>query len=540
MKLDAKHLRYLSIEEFRTLLSIELGMRNHDLVPTTLIERLADLRHGGTRKCLKSLARKKLIHHDSKFYDGYKLNYLGYDYLALNSFVKRGTVVGVGGQIGVGKESDIFVVIDAEDTERVLKLHRLGRISFRTIKNKRDYLKNRKSANWLYLSKLAAMKEYAFMKALYEAGYPTPQPLDQNRHCLVMERIDGYPLYQIREMADPVAIGRRCLDLIVQLAEHGLIHGDFNEFNLLVKEDSTVIVIDFPQMVSTDHKNAEAYFDRDVQCIHTYFGKKHGVDLDNLPKLSDITKSFDLDVAVSASGFSKEKEKELRKLQKEQDLRLSTVDDEQSDEDEEEVPEVPGPQKKLREGNIEENITKNLMALRSEMEKVYETEVSATKKPVAKVSFNMEPQPSKNSLPSQEKAPIAQTRTQKASTSPQPSDAASHPAETTNERDSSQPESSDAQETTEPPTIESDAQQDGAEVVSVLQDAIEKSQKASQSITSNELLQQLIRLKVKRSHDARRKREKHTQSAKGNSKKGTKKIRNQRKSTKQLLNEYDA
>lgn len=41
---------------------------------------------------------------------------------------------------------------------------RLGRISFRAIKSKRDYLRKGQSASWMYLSRLAAMKEYAFMQ----------------------------------------------------------------------------------------------------------------------------------------------------------------------------------------------------------------------------------------------------------------------------------------------------------------------------------------------------------------------------------------
>ena len=41
---------------------------------------------------------------------------------------------------------------------------RLGRISFRAIKAKRDYMGKRKSASWMYMSRLAAEKEYAFMK----------------------------------------------------------------------------------------------------------------------------------------------------------------------------------------------------------------------------------------------------------------------------------------------------------------------------------------------------------------------------------------
>ena len=49
------------------------------------------------------------------------------------------------------------------------------------------------------------------------------------------------------------------MNLIVRLARAGLIHGDFNEFNLLVTENNEPILIDFPQMVSTSHRNAEMY-----------------------------------------------------------------------------------------------------------------------------------------------------------------------------------------------------------------------------------------------------------------------------------------
>ena len=78
---------------------------------------------------------------------------------------------------------DIYIVADTEGNEMVLKIHRcnnskiyhedndthfhpsrLGRISFRAIKDKRDYLGKRKSASWMYMSRLAAQKEWAFMK----------------------------------------------------------------------------------------------------------------------------------------------------------------------------------------------------------------------------------------------------------------------------------------------------------------------------------------------------------------------------------------
>jgi serine/threonine-protein kinase RIO1 len=30
------------------------------------------------------------------------------------------------------------------------------------------------------------------MKALYENGFPTPEPIDANRHGILMSYIDGY------------------------------------------------------------------------------------------------------------------------------------------------------------------------------------------------------------------------------------------------------------------------------------------------------------------------------------------------------------
>ena len=68
------------------------------------------LRHGGTVRYLRNLLRYKLVHHDNSKYDGYRLTYLGYDFLAIKSMVNRGTLSSVGRQIGVGKESDVFEV----------------------------------------------------------------------------------------------------------------------------------------------------------------------------------------------------------------------------------------------------------------------------------------------------------------------------------------------------------------------------------------------------------------------------------------------
>lgn len=138
------------------------------------------------------------------------------------------------------------------------------------------------------MSRLAAQKEFAFMTILHQEGFPVPKPVDSNRHCIIviirlikMELIDSYPLCQIKDVADVGKLYSTLMDLIVRLAcagvflSHlGLIHGDFNEFNILIKANDEPILIDFPQMVSTSHRNAEMYFNRDVECIRVFFKRR--------------------------------------------------------------------------------------------------------------------------------------------------------------------------------------------------------------------------------------------------------------------------
>ena len=249
----------------------------------------------------------------------------------------------------MGKESDIYVVASSTGAQFVLKIHRLGRISFRSIKNNRDYLRHRSSASWMYMSRLSALKEFAFMKVLKQNGFRVPEPLVQSRHTVVMELIDAFPLRQIQEVPNPAGLYAELIDIVLRLATFGLIHGDFNEFNILIREEETPaveeeearnaqtenpdskpgitlvpVIIDFPQMVSVDHTNAEMYFDRDINCIKQFFERRFSFVSDepgpffaDAKKLAGGPKSKRLDVEVEASGFSRKMAKELGKYMQE-------------------------------------------------------------------------------------------------------------------------------------------------------------------------------------------------------------------------------
>lgn len=163
---------------------------------------------------------------------------------------------------------------------------------------------------------------------------------------------------QVKELIHPGKVYNDLMNLIVRLAEYGLIHCDFNEFNLIIDQNEDLTLIDFPQMISTSHVNAEMYFDRDVQCIRTFFLKKFGFVSGTFPRLGkDTEKKYSLDVEVAASGFTKNEEQQMEELQKEiqkeeEIIPLENQGQEQKLESESEEEEISGQESSQEEKEI--------------------------------------------------------------------------------------------------------------------------------------------------------------------------------------------
>ncbi|XP_023330318.1 serine/threonine-protein kinase rio2 isoform X2 [Eurytemora carolleeae] len=334
-KLNVTMLRYLTREDFRVLTAVEMGMKNHELVPGSLIASIASLRHGGVHKMLRELCKHRLLSYErGPRYDGYRLTNAGYDYLALKTLTSRDVIGSFGNQIGTGKESNIYVVGGPGGDQRCLKLHRLGRTCFRKVREKRDYHKGRKSMSWLYLSRISATKEFAYMKALKNRGFPVPTPIDFNRHCVIMDLVDGYPLQNVNDVEDPAELYDKLMNLLLKFANHGVIHGDYNEFNIMIDDKCQPIIIDFPQMVSTAHVDAQFYFDRDVTCIRDFFKRRFNYESELAPCFQDIFRIDALDAEVAASGVTKQMEKDIMA---ELGMLSDEDEDEESGEEEDEI-----------------------------------------------------------------------------------------------------------------------------------------------------------------------------------------------------------
>ena len=72
----------------------------------------------------------------------------------------------------------------------------------------------------------------------------------------------------------------------------------------MINDKEEITVIDFPQMTSTQHLNAQFYFERDVKCIQRFFSKRFGLTFEGAPQLdNDIKREHDLDCEIKASGF---------------------------------------------------------------------------------------------------------------------------------------------------------------------------------------------------------------------------------------------
>lgn len=207
--------------------------------------------------------------------------------------------------------------------QAVLKIHRLGRICFRSVKRSRDYLRNNRIAksSWLQLSRLSAYREASFMKALYQHGFPVPKLISQSRHMVLMTLHRAPPLRNLQQCPDIPELWGKLMELLVKFGQHGLVHGDFNEFNILCYEGTTeVVVIDFPQMVSVDHPNAKEMWERDLHGLAKWFERRWGwvADENTFPSwerdVMRVAKKRIIEKARKGKKKGKEKEKKVGKV----------------------------------------------------------------------------------------------------------------------------------------------------------------------------------------------------------------------------------
>jgi RIO kinase 2 len=268
--------RKLESEDFRILNIIEAAMSKREFVPTEQIQKYAKLPMDRIDFTLGKLNKLGLIYRTKGAYVGHTLNYAGYDCLAINTLVKAGVIESFGQTLGVGKEADVYDALSPDGKRIAVKFHRLGRISFRQTRRKRGYV--REHSTWLFQSHLAAEKEFQAMQLVYKNGVSVPEPISQHRHVIAMGMIEGAELSKYKEIPKPEKILKEILRNVrkAYLKAH-VIHADLSEYNIILKPDGHILIIDWPQYVMTNHANAEDLLERDLKNILTFFNRKFTV-----------------------------------------------------------------------------------------------------------------------------------------------------------------------------------------------------------------------------------------------------------------------
>jgi RIO kinase 2 len=200
----------------------------------------------------------------------------------------KNIITALGPQIGIGKEAEVYLARDLLNQDRILKMFRLGRSSFKQIKRKRDVGTGINS--WLLLNIETAKKEYDILTYLKDSSSSFPTPLYRSFHCIVMEAIYGNRLSDIGNLSDPELVLDKIINNIAIAYRRGFINGDLNEYNILLNDDN-IFILDWPQAVIVDTVNADIVLTRDVKNILKFFSKKFNVEKDTHEIINKIKRN---------------------------------------------------------------------------------------------------------------------------------------------------------------------------------------------------------------------------------------------------------
>lgn len=91
-----------------------------------------------------------------------------------------------------------------------------------------------------------------------------------------MGMIEGAELAEYKEIPKPEKILREILrNARKAYLKAGVIHADLSEYNVILKPNGHILIIDWPQYVRMDHPNADELLARDVRNILRYFTRKY-------------------------------------------------------------------------------------------------------------------------------------------------------------------------------------------------------------------------------------------------------------------------
>jgi len=202
---------------------------------------------------------------------------------ALVELRNREVIFGLIGILKEGKESVIFLGKDFKGNKLAIKIYRIYHIDFKSLRNllvvdSRYQRVKREIRNVVFAW---CNREYRNLRIAYEkAKVSCPKPIASYQNILVMEFLgkNDVPFPQLADLKLDYETAKIIYEKIVvnakKLKEKKLVHGDLNEYNILVNPESLdVYFIDFSHGVREDSPIYEELWKRDIENINRFFSK---------------------------------------------------------------------------------------------------------------------------------------------------------------------------------------------------------------------------------------------------------------------------
>ena len=212
--------------------------------------------------------------------------------MTIYTFMKRGLIDKVHYPISTGKEGNVFYATDEDGDPVALKIYRMSTSTFKRVGKYIEgdpRFKGIAGNRGKFIYTWAA-KEFRNLDRYYEAGLPVPEPIANDKNCLIMEYI-GTPERAAPQLKDVVLENpTETYDEIISFIIDGwrdahLVHGDLSEYNILMSDEGP-IVIDVGQSMTSDFFNAKELLDRDIVNINRFF-KNRGADIIDPEKIKE-------------------------------------------------------------------------------------------------------------------------------------------------------------------------------------------------------------------------------------------------------------
>ncbi|MGQ9780787.1 MAG: RIO1 family regulatory kinase/ATPase domain-containing protein [Nitrososphaeria archaeon] len=273
-EIAANSLKNLEDRDFKILYTLENALDTYQQIKIDYLAKNTKLHEDEVKYRLARLHKMKMI---SKGESGYQLISAGLDAIALKAFVKKGLISAFGGNVGVGKEADVFEVADETGKAYVIKFYRLGRTSFREVKKKRQILSEEESPTWLKACVNAAARESWALRKVLLAGGKVPETIARERHAILMQKIDGVLLSKMSTLDRPMEALRDILNTIkIAYIKAGIVNGDLSQYNILY-DGRDMYIIDWPQAREVSKPESQQLLLRDLRNVITFFKRKHGI-----------------------------------------------------------------------------------------------------------------------------------------------------------------------------------------------------------------------------------------------------------------------